>query len=176
MEQVILAFANEKNAKRISHILESEGVAGCLICGSASEVKRLVSRQAASVVLCGYKLPDETAESLWEDLPGACRMLVIAVQGMLDLINTDGIVKMPAPVSRSELLSQVRSLLQAVRPARPQRTEEELSLIQQAKTVLMERYGMGEDQAHRTLQKRSMDAGIRLTQMARMVLDGTAGD
>ena len=35
----------------------------------------------------------------------------------------------------------------------------------------MDRNGMSEEQAHRFLQKRSMDAGVRLGQAARLVLD-----
>ena len=43
--------------------------------------------------------------------------------------------------------------------------------MEQAKAVLMGRDGMTEEQAHRFLQKRSMDHGARLADTARQVLE-----
>ena len=53
---------------------------------------------------------------------------------------------------------------------RTQRSDEEQSLIREAKAVLMYRNGMTEEEAHRFLQKQSMDHGAKLTDTARMVL------
>ena len=57
------------------------------------------------------------------------------------------------------------------RAARPQRSQEELALIDRAKALLMDRNGMTEEQAHRYLQKKSMDSGAKLIQTAQQVLD-----
>ncbi len=180
MEKVILAFSGERNGARIRELLESAGVAQCLVCHSAAEVKRLVRRRQACAVICGYKLPDETAESLFEDLPAACSMLVIATQDYLELIPGDHIFKVAAPVSRGELLSCVEMLLQVGRRmakyARPQRSSQEQALIEEAKGMLMERRGMTEAQAHSYLQKKSMDCGTKLAQTAQLLLSGTWSD
>ena len=50
------------------------------------------------------------------------------------------------------------------------RSQEERDLVERAKAVLMDRRGMTEEQAHRFLQKQSMDNGARLTDTARLVL------
>lgn len=180
MEKVILAFEGAKTSTRVRDILEGAGVADCLFCHSAAEVKRLVHKQHITTVLCGYKLMDETAESLCEDLPPTTSVLVIAVQTMLDMIENDDLFKLAAPVSRSDLLSSVQMLIQVghrmEKFVRPQRSEEEMALIQSAKKVLMDRNDMTEEQAHRFLQKKSMDSGAKLIQTAQMVLDGTWND
>lgn len=180
MEKVIVAFDGEKISTRVRDILESSGTAGCLICHSAAEVKRLVNKQHVSVVVCGYKLSDETAEALCEDLPITCSMLVLAVQSLLDMIENEDIFKLTAPVSRNDLMSSVRMLTQVGRRmerfARPKHSEEEEALIKKAKTLLMDRNGMTEDQAHRFLQKKSMDSGAKLLQTAQMILDGSWSD
>jgi response regulator NasT len=54
----------------------------------------------------------------------------------------------------------------------PQRTDGERALVEQAKALLMDRYDMTEEQAHRFLQKKSMDNGAKLTDTARMILAG----
>ena len=53
---------------------------------------------------------------------------------------------------------------------RPRRNEEEEQVIREAKALLMERNQMTEDQAHRWIQKKSMDSGAKLVQTARVVL------
>jgi response regulator NasT len=172
---VILAFESEKTSAHIRDIVESAGLAGCLVCHSAAEVKRIIHKQQVATVVCGYKLPDETAELLFEDLPLTCSMLVIAKQNLLVLIGNDDIFKLAAPVSRNDLLSSIRMLIQVghrmEKFIRPQRSEEEQALIEQAKAVLVGRHDMTEEQAHRFLQKKSMDSGVRLAQTAQMVLD-----
>lgn len=174
MPKVIVAFENEANSTKIRDIVESAGI-GCLVCRSAAEVKRMIRKQQLSTVICGFKLPDETCSDLFLDLPEGCSMLMIGPQARLELCEAEGIFKLPAPVRRGDLLASVRMLLQIKRRfprERPpiRRSEEDRQLILQAKEVLMDRYDMTEEQAHRFLQKQSMDHGAKLTDTARLVL------
>ena len=85
MEKVIVAFESDKSCWRIKEILESSGTASCVVCKSADQVKRAVSKLHVSTVVCGYKFADESAEGLFDDLPASCAMLMEAVQSLLDL-------------------------------------------------------------------------------------------
>lgn len=176
METVIVAFESTKNCWYVKDILESAGVASCVVCRSAAEVKRAVNKQAITTVVSGYKFQDESAEGLFDDLPPACSMLVLARQSLLDMIGNDDIFKLAAPVPRGDLLSSVRMLLQMGRRlerfVRPRRSAGDQAIISEAKSILMARNGMTEEQAHRFLQKQSMDSGARLVQTARLVVDG----
>lgn len=176
MQKVIVAFESDTNSAKIRDIIESGGAASCLVCHSAAEVKRVVHKQRLSIVICGFKLPDEACQDLYQDLPDNCSMLMIAPQARLELCEEDGIFKLSAPIRRGDLLASVRMLIQVnqryVRQHRPQRTEEEQALVAQAKALLMDRHDMTEEQAHRFLQKKSMDNGAKLTDTARMVLAG----
>lgn len=175
MESVIVAFEREKTGERVRDVIESSGVASCLLCRSAAEVKRLVYEQRIGVVICGHKLPDESAELLFSDLPSTCSMLVIAMKSLLDLISEEDIHKLPAPASRGELTSAVQELVRASARAerfvRPLRGREERELVTKAKAYLETRRGMTEEQAHRFLQKISMDHGLKLHEAAKWVLD-----
>ena len=55
-------------------------------------------------------------------------------------------------------------------PEPKQRSSEEKGLIDQAKRLLMERNGMTEEEAHRYIQKCSMDSGTNLIETAQMVI------
>lgn len=176
METVVLAFEGEKTTGRVRELLENSGIT-CLVCHSAAEVKRLVNKQRIPVVVCGYKLRDETAESLSADVPITCSVLALAPQDLLDLIDSDSVYKLAAPVSRSDLLASVRMLTQTghrmEKYTHPRHSELETQRIEKAKALLMDRNGMTEAQAHRFLQKKSMDSGTKLPQTAQMILDGT---
>jgi len=175
MEQIILAFESPKSCERVREIIEGSGTAACLVCRSAAEVKRCVSKGRASTVVCGFKLPDQSAEDLFADLPPSCAMLLVAVQSLLDLCQNEDIFKLASPVSRGDLIASVKMLLQMSRRleryVRPRRSETEEKLVSQAKALLMDRHGMTEEQAHRFLQKKSMDSGAKLVQTARLVLE-----
>lgn len=176
MQKVIVAFESDANCARVRDIIEGAGLASCLVCRSAAQVKRAVQEQRLAAVVCGFKLPDEVCQELYLDLPDSCAMLMIAPQARLELCEEDGIFKLPAPIQRGDLLASVRMLLQIcrhfVRQRRPQRSQDERALVEQAKLALMDRHGMTEEQAHRFLQKKSMDSGARLADTARMVLAG----
>ena len=177
MEQVIVAFENTKNAGRIKDILETSGTASCILCKTADQVRRTANKLRTAAVICGFKLADQSAEALADDLPPACIMLVMAPQNLLELLQNDDIFRLPAPVSGSDLAASVRMLLQMgrrlERALQPRRSQGELELIRQAKALLMDRSGMTEEQAHRFLQKTSMDHGTKLGRTAQMVLDRT---
>jgi two-component system, response regulator PdtaR len=92
----------------------------------------------------------------------------------------------PYPLSPADLLQAVentekstaRELLNTgfATPGKQGKTErpaEEKLMILKAKNKLMEKFEMTESQAHRFLQKTSMDRGLRLIDAARKVLENT---
>ena len=175
MERIVVAFENEANCQRIRAVLESGGAFSCICCHSAGEVKRLLAVRQIGVVVCGHKLADSTAERLCEDLPAAVCVLLMAPQGQLDLCGNEELFRLPTPASKGDLLASVSMLTQMShrmgRLSRLHRSGEEELLLQEAKTLLMERRGMTEEQAHRFIQKKSMDAGSKMAQTARSILD-----
>lgn len=174
LDQVIVAFESEKTCRRLKEILESSGTASCLICRSGDQVRRWVNKRHITVVICGYKLAEESAVDVLSDLPAFCSMLLLARQDLLDLVRGDKLFPLPAPVSRGVLIETVGRLLRAGGDSEDsflQRSREEQRLIAQAKGILMERCGLTEETAHRFLQKKSMDRGEKLVRTAEMVLE-----
>lgn len=174
MDTVIAAFENDTLCQRFRELLEGSGTANCLICHSGDKVRRLLNKQQIYCVICGPHLTDGPAEWLYEDLPPACSLLLVGPKHQLDLCSTRDIFKLPTPIRKDEAISTVRLLLQfghrTERFVRPRRSSAEEELVTQAKRLLMEQLGLTEDEAHRHLQKRSMDTGSRMVQTARHIL------
>lgn len=155
--------------------MEREGVARCLTCHAGDQVRRLLSKQRIYCVVCSPRLTDGPAEWLYEDLPPYCSLLLVGPQHLLDTCGSQDVFKLPTPIRREEAVSTVRLLLQfgrrLERLVRPSRSEGEQQWVDRAKRLMMARKGISEEEAHRLLQKRSMDAGIRLVQAAKQVVE-----
>ena len=93
---------------------------------------------------------------------------------MLDACASRDVYTRATPIRREEAVSTVKLLLQfghrMERFTAARRTSADQATVDRAKKLLMDRLGMTEDQAHRELQKRSMDAGARLSHTARQVI------
>ena len=174
MDTVIVAFESASMCQRFSELLETTGTARCLSCCSGDQVRRLLGGQQINCVVCGSHLTDGPAEWLYEDLPPACPLLLVGPQHLLDACGSRDVFKLATPIRKEEAVSTVRLLLQfshrMERFVRPRRSDTEQELVDRAKRLLMEHKGLSEGEAHRALQKRSMDGGTRMVQTARQII------
>lgn len=172
MERVLLVFENEGTGEKIRTLLEQSGAARAVLCRTAAQARVFATQQGISTVVCSFRFPDGSARELFYDLPRGSTMVLLARQDLQALWMEDGVFRLSPPISRRALLDTLHAALAAARrDARPERSEEERDLIARAKAVLMERHGIGEGEAHRMLQKRSMDQGRKLSATARLILE-----
>ena len=175
MNHMLIAFEGAKTRQRMTDIFECAGIRVTAACGSGAEILRWCGRMNDGVILCGYKLYDMTAEELFENLPQGFSMLLLATQLQLESCGYEEICKLCAPARQSELVGSVRMLLDRLGEESapvPKRSDEDKQLIAKAKALLMDRNQMTEEQAHRFIQKRSMDTGTKMVQTAMKILDG----
>lgn len=174
MDTVIVAFESDSLCRKFRDLLEGSGSAACLICHSGSQVRRAAAAQPIYCVVCGTRLSDGPAEWLCGDLPPFCSLLMVGPAHQLALCSDPDIFKLPTPIRREEALSTVSLLLQfghrMERFTAARRSGSDQAVVDRAKRLLIDRLGMTEDQAHRELQKRSMDTGARLSHTARQVI------
>lgn len=173
MDPVIVAFERQASCDRVREVLEKNGEFSCTVCRSGAQVRRAAAKLGSGLVVCGFKLLDESCESIYHDLPDGFIMLMTASPHQLALCETKDIFKLALPAHGLELLTSARMLSQlaASRLPPPERPYEERDLVGRAKQLLMEHRGMSEEQAHRFLQKQSMDSGIPLADIARRMLE-----
>jgi len=110
-------------------------------------------------------------------LPANFEMLLVGSQSNTMNRDVSDVVCLSMPLKVHELLQTVEMMAYTYekkrkkRRAQPkERTEEEKKLILNAKKLLMERNQMSEEEAHRYIQKSSMDTGTSIVETAQMVL------
>lgn len=177
MINIIVALPKLEDAKGIKNILVRGGfrVIGC--CTTGAQVISQADEMNDGIVICGYKLMDMVYSEVQELLPPGFEMLLIASGRLLSECMGSGIVCLSMPLKVNELVSTVGMMAEGIerrrRKAHSQpktRNAEEKTAIREAKRLLMERNHMTEEEAHRYLQKCSMDSGTNMAETALMVL------
>lgn len=176
MDRIILAFASEKAHAQITRILGSGGLAPSISCFSGAETIRAARKLGGAVVICGFRLRDMTAEMLAVDLTASPRCWSSPLPGIWSCVGTGISSSWPSPPpGRSSSPRWIwpgspcrrRPGSPASYPAKCRGGAADL----RAKAVLMEVNLMSEAEAHRFLQKYSMDTGLRLAETARLILE-----
>lgn len=175
MDRIVVAFANEEAQRRIFRLLESDGYKPALCCASGAEAIRAVRKMGSAIVICGFKLRDMTANTLAADLRGTAVLLVVSSANNLDLCEGENLYKLATPTPRGDFFATLEMLRQfeekKLHHPPPKRKEEEQQIIRRAKELLMDVNRMTESEAHRFLQKRSMDAGSKMAETAQFIID-----
>ena len=175
MDRIVVAFASEEAQRRILRLLASDGWEPAACCASGAEAIRTARKLGSAIVICGFKLRDMTASDLAADLRGTAVLLAVSSAVNLDFCEGENLYKLATPAPRSDFFASLDLLMRFeakhLRHPVPQRREEDQKLILRAKELLMDINRMTEAEAHRFLQKRSMDAGLKMVETAQMVID-----
>lgn len=177
MAGVIVVFPTTEDARNIRNLLVRNGYTVAAVCTSGAQALSAADRLTGGVVVCGYKYPDMLYEELYENLPRSFGMLLLASGRALGEGVAEGVVSLAMPLKVHELLASLDMVLAQLERQRKkkrampaQRSEKEKKVIDEAKALLMERNHMTEEDAHRYLQKTSMDSGTNLVETAQMLL------
>ncbi len=177
VNNIILAFPKAETGKKIKNILIRSGYYVASVVTSGGQVLNDAQTLQYGVVITGFRLPDMMFRDLKEDLPQGFRMIVLTSRAQWDSYGDPEVVNLATPLQVHDLLATLDMVLDRVEHYRKKqrmkprvRSEQEERLIRQAKSLLMERNNMTEEEAHRYLQKTSMDDGISFTETAEKIL------
>lgn len=147
------------------------------VCTTGAQTLQSAEELGGGIVVCGYRFVDMMYTELHEYLPAQFEMLLVASPANCGNRDVENLVCLSTPLKVNELLQTIEMMEYTItrrrkkaRQAPKERTEEENALIQKAKALLMERNNLSEEEAHRYMQKRSMDNGTGLTETAQMIL------
>lgn len=175
MTNVIVVFPKAEDAKNLKNLLVRNGYNVAAVCTTGAQALHYADGLVNGVMLSAYKLPDMMYSEIREYMPGGFDMILLASRNHLS--ECDDVVTVAIPFAVRDLLNTLEMSMQTVirrkkklRQKPVERSREEGMLIENAKVVLIERNQMTEEEAHRYLQKCSMDSGINLVEAAKMVL------
>lgn len=178
MKPIIMACAQEQVNIRLKSVLSQQGFFAENTVNKAASLLSLAQKMHGGVaVLTGFK--DFPIASLTELLPDGFCVLALVQSGRFAPACSPDRLTLPLPIDRPGFLQSV-SLLAVesasdlgVLRAIDKNDGEYAKTLTAAKNVLMSRYDMSEADAHRFIQKRSMDCGVKLIDMASFVISSS---
>ena len=177
MINIIVVFSKRENAVNIRNILVRAGMNVSAVCLTGAKALQYADTLGEGIVGWGYKMQDVQFSERRERLPEPFERLPAAApdKWMDDLPS--GVVGLTSPIKVHDLVNTLEMMTQSLERRRRKRREsvrkrstEEKAVIDQAKALLMERNHMSESEAHRYLQKNSMESGTNMLETAQMVL------
>ena len=177
MGGVIIACKDSAMCDKLAHTLSASGidVLGTATKGASALQKADRYYGDRGVLLCSYAMSDMTASELYRIMPEGFEMVVLLSARQRAIFGGGEMLCLDIPINRGDLISTLRMLTEPQKPSpsKPEkRSESDREIIGRAKALLMERNGMSEPDAHRFLQKRSMNSGESLVSVALSILNG----
>ena len=184
MRSIFLAFANPEAAAKLKKVLASAGLPVPQVCTTGTALLQLAMLSPeGGVIVLPPRLSDLRVPELLARLPDTFDLLVLQSPGVkADYGQLPGLTFLDSPLTPAKLIEMLVSLLntrmapspvggQADKATVQKRTPQEEALVQKAKAHLMNERKINEEQAHRLMQRRSMETGLRLIEVARSVLE-----
>ena len=175
-DSLILA-APQSAAEKIGNILAAANLAPCAVCHTGAEAA-LAANQRGALLLTTWRLTDMTGDELAGMLTDDVDVLMIVPQDYAAQ-TPDNILILRNPISQDALVQAVRVLLYCHMRMHQLRVEaqrlasalEGRKIIDRAKGRLMDTLHLTEAEAHHIIQKKSMDTGRRLIDVAREIAE-----
>lgn len=177
MTNIVVVLPKLEDARGIRSVLMKNGFQTTVACANGAQALSHLRDLNDGIVICSYKMADMIYTELRDYLPDGFDMLLLASQAVLSEQRRNDIVSLAMPFKVHDLLNTVDMMGQAILRRRrrerlkpKKRSSEEDALIREAKELLMGRNHMTEEEAHRYIQKSSMDSGTNMVETAQMVL------
>lgn len=177
MVNIIIALPRPEECIGIRNILARNGYRSLYVCNTGAQAISQAEDYESGIIICGYKLPDMVYSNLKDDLPAGFEMLILASQKFISECYGNDIVCLAMPLKMDDFISTVNMMAEELerrkrraRLAPKVRNEKDTQTIAEAKELLMVRNHMTEEEAHRYIQKNSMDSGNSLVETAKMIL------
>ncbi len=171
---ILAAFSNERVLGVVEKALASENIRLAYSCKSVSELKKSINYCQGGIIICGYKLKDGAIVQFIDDIPEDFSVILIGNKSQADMCESERVFKLIVPLKKDDLICSVYMLLSMGEGGYTRktsfRTSEEEKIIRKAKEILIDRYNLTEEQAHKYLQKKSMDTGRKIIDVAKLIL------
>lgn len=178
MTNIFVVLPKLEDSKNIKNLLVRSGIPVTMACATGAQAISQADGLNDGIIICSYQMADMIYMRLRECVAPGFELLMLASPHIIEeeLTGTD-MVCLPMPLKAYDLVNTVGMLVNNVERRRKrlrakprERDEAQLQNIKKAKTILMDRNHMTEDEAHRYIQKCSMDSGTNMAETAQMIL------
>lgn len=184
MESVLILSGSEKSAALIAELLRPAAFGQVVTAETCGEARRLFLERDFDLVVVNAPLQDEPGEGFARQVAirGAAQVILVVKSEYFDAVaavtEDDGVLTVAKPINRAVFWSALKLAKAAqARLARVQSENsrlkqriEDLLIVDRAKCILISYLNMSEQDAHRYIEKQSMDLRVTKRQVAEGIL------
>lgn len=177
MTNIIVVFPKAEDARSIRNVLVKNGYPVNGVCTTGNQAIQYADELQNGLIICGYRFGDMIYSELRRCIPAEFEMLLVASKMYVNDCEDSSIICVSMPIKLHELISSVEMAVELCehkkrkrRQQPKQRSQEDIKILNEAKELLMTKNRMTESEAHRYIQKVSMDSGNNLVETAHMIL------
>jgi len=168
-----IAFSNDKVKNSTKKMLNTMGIDVNFICSNGFELKKQLEYYNNGIIICGFKLNDANITEVIPDISERFNIVLIGSVTQLEMCENERILKLAVPLSKQDFIYSIIMLanMNSEKVTYNIRNKDENKIIQYAKEILINRYNMTEEQAYRYIQKKSMNSGKKIVEIAKAIID-----
>jgi response regulator NasT len=178
MSSIVVANSNPDFAKKIAAVFHSSGLYVGGVCVSGAQLMDFTKKHYhGGVAVCSVKLKDMPAVNLPRVIGPNYDFVFIVSPQFAGLCESIEYASLLMPINRMSLVSTVNMFLNLaestplpIKKKIENGTVDEKQIILKAKNLLISRNNLTEPQAHRLIQKKSMDTGKKMVETAMIIL------
>ncbi|MBC7765383.1 MAG: ANTAR domain-containing protein [Hyphomonadaceae bacterium] len=184
-QDIMIAVNNANTGSQIKSLLTTNGFAVGDICTSGNDAIRKARLKQTELLILNFDLSDMTGVEVSKIL-GAdelCSIILLTSETQKEFVDDKvahlDLVCISKPINKTILLQAVEVMLKTRKKivklkAEVMTLKEDIKtrkMIEKAKGLLMEKLGMSENEAYRKIQKNSMDSGVTMKDIAKVIVD-----
>lgn len=180
---IIIVFPKKEIINKINSILTKNGFEVISACTTGAQALYAAGQIGEGIILCGVRYTDMMYYELKDALPDTFKMVVIATSAQWNQYGESGVMCLPLPIkvydmveTMEEVSRELERLLHIRKNKPKKRSLEEQGIIDRAKQCLIEEERYTEEEAHRFIQKQSMDSGSNMVETASYILEKYTGN
>ena len=184
MANVLLCFRKYETIIHIKDLMTSSGFNVLDYAMSGNEALRKIRRYNPELVVMGYEFNDMSAYEILEIFreDDACSFLVIgnSIQSeyLNPFISKENIRILIKPIAKYSFIQSVVSLINSTRKIKKLKSKilklekdmQNRKVVEKAKGILMDTLKISENDAHRMIQKKSMDTSTSMVNIAKRII------
>lgn len=176
MRSIIIARTSAKLISSLEVLFRQIKIPVAAICKSGSEIRAIESSFDDAVLVCG-PIKDMPAIYLSKILPSSWDMLLLVSSSQPFPYYVSNVTAINLPINKKEFLEIIQDISNVQTQtfgtktlSKSTRSSEDKSIIDLAKRKIMAERGMSESDAHKYLQRYSMNIGVSLSEIANRIL------
>ncbi len=169
VKDIIVVYHVKRTALSICSLLNNAGLHVSDICALGATALSLVHDKIQCIIICPSMMQDMTAAELANNIPQGIDVIALSNNGSLQYM--DNLVTLPVPIDPEQFLQTVRIFASSSQSNFIRRSKNDDEYIQKAKECLMSSMNMTEDEAHKYLQKTSMQTRQSMLETAKKIIE-----